>query len=759
MRFADTTMTGRSSHHPLEGLTILQIIPALHGGGAERSVIDGAEALASVGARALVASRGGRLVGELQAKGGTWIPFPADSKNPLVMASNIGRLKALIRSERVAIVHAHSRAPAWAAWSAARACGVPFITSYHGVYGARSSAKARYNAVMARGDYIIANSAFTANHVCETHPDAADRVRIIQCGTDLNIYAPSLVDANRVAALRTRWRVQPHERVVLLAARLTALKGHLVLIEAARQMALEGLTDTVFILAGDADGKDRYVGSIDTAIAKAGLEGIVRRVGFCEDMPAAYRAAAVVVVPSTEPETFGRVAAEAQAMGTPVIVSDLGAAPETVLSVPAVEASRRTGWRVPAGDASALAAALQEVLGLGASARDALGQRARHHIDIHFSYEQAARRTLALYAEALGLAARPSPQDAMMQNGVAQIASAALPGRTDVVRAHAVGLPAAHDRLPVGYAAEPALAAPALAGGHGLSGRNILQIIPALDAGGAEQSTLDVAQALAASGARSLVASEGGRLVETLQREGSLWIPFPAATKNPLAMARNILRLQTLCRKQRVDLIHVRSRAPAWTAINVARRLGLPFVTTYHGAYSARLPVKSTYNSIMARGDIVIANSQYTAREIFRQWPDARDRIRILYSGTNMAVFDPARIAPPQLDRLRQLWGIAPGQRVVLLPARLTRWKGQIEFIRAAALVRASGFTDAVFILAGDDQGRGDYTAEIDALIRDSGLDGVVRRVGHCDDIPAACLLADVVAVPSIEPEAFGRTA
>ncbi|MGL4496288.1 MAG: glycosyltransferase family 4 protein [Beijerinckiaceae bacterium] len=303
------------------------------------------------------------------------------------------------------------------------------------------------------------------------------------------------------------------------------------------------------------------------------------------------------------------------------------------------------------------------------------------------------------------------------------------------------------------------MAAPALAGGHGLSGRNILQIIPALDAGGAEQSTLDVAQALAASGARSLVASEGGRLVETLQREGSLWIPFPAATKNPLAMARNILRLQTLCRKQRVDLIHVRSRAPAWTAINVARRLGLPFVTTYHGAYSARLPVKSTYNSIMARGDIVIANSQYTAREIFRQWPDARDRIRILYSGTNMAVFDPARIAPPQLDRLRQLWGIAPGQRVVLLPARLTRWKGQIEFIRAAALVRASGFADAVFILAGDDQGRGDYTAEIDALIRDSGLDGVVRRVGHCDDIPAACLLADVVAVPSIEPEAFGRTA
>ena len=417
MRFADTRLLVQTSRHPLEGLTVLQIIPQLHGGGAERSVIDGAEALASVGARALVAARGGRLVGELQAKGGVWLPFPADSKNPLVMARNIGRLKSLIKTERVAIVHVHSRAPAWAAWSAARACGVPFITSYHGAYSAKSPGKAHYNSVMARGDYVIANSAFTANHVRLAYPEASERIRIIQCGTDLGIYAPASVDANRVAAVRTRWRVQPHERVVLLAARMTALKGHKVLVEAARLLHAEGLQDTVFILAGENDGKDRYVGEIDAAIAKAGLEGIVRRVGFCEDMPAAYRAAALVVVPSTEPETFGRVAAEAQAMGTPVVVSDLGAAPETVLAVPAVTVAQRTGWRVPAGDVAALADAMSEALALGASAKDAMGQRARHHIDAHFSYEQAARATLALYCEALGIEQKQAPalQDGTMK--------------------------------------------------------------------------------------------------------------------------------------------------------------------------------------------------------------------------------------------------------------------------------------------------------------------------------------------------------
>lgn len=746
MRFADTRLLVQTSRHPLEGMTVLQIIPQLQGGGAERSVIDGAEALASVGARALVASRGGRLVGELQAKGGVWVPFPADSKNPLVMARNISRLKSLIRTERVAIVHVHSRAPAWAAWSAARALGTPFITSYHGAYSAKSLGKVHYNSVMARGDFVIANSNFTADHARNSYPDAVDRIRIIQCGTDLSVFSPGAVDAGRVAAIRTRWKVQPHERVVLLAARLTALKGHKLLVEAARILHAEGLQDTVFILAGESDGKDRYVGEIDAAIAKAGLEATVRRVGYCEDMPAAYRAAALVVVPSIEPETFGRVAAEAQAMGAPVVVSDLGAAPETVLASPAVPVSERTGWRVPAGDATALADAIHEALGMGASGRDAMALRARHHIDSHFSYEQAARATLDLYCQALGLETRGAlPAQAGRGSEARGIDSLPPSGAHPVPQPGPASLPA--------YNARPETPP------HPLSGRTILQIIPNLEVGGAEQSTVDVAKTLAEVGARSLVLSEGGRMVRDIETGGSVWLPFPAATKNPVSIFRNVMRLKTLCAQHRVDLIHVRSRAPAWTAINVARALDLPFVTTYHGFYSGRMPVKVAYNSIMARGDIVIANSRFTANEIIRKWPETADRLRILYSGTDMTVFDPARVAPERVADLRAQWGVAPGQRVVLLPARLTRWKGHLELVDAAAYVRGSGFTDTVFIMAGDGQGRDDYIQEIDARIRERGLDGVVRRVGYCSDIAAACLAADAVAVASIEPEAFGRTA
>ena len=129
------------------------------------------------------------------------------------------------------------------------------------------------------------------------------------------------------------------------------------------------------------------------------------------------------------------------------------------------------------------------------------------------------------------------------------------------------------------------------------------------------------------------------------------------------------------------------------------------------------MPVKIAYNSVMAKGDIVIANSQFTADEIARKWPETAQRMRILYSGTDMDYFDPARVAPDRIDALRQAWGVVPGQRVVLLPARLTRWKGQIEFVDAAAYVRGSGLTDVVFLMAGISQGREDYVEEIDKRI------------------------------------------
>jgi glycosyltransferase involved in cell wall biosynthesis len=382
----------------LAGRTVLQIIPKLQAGGAERTTIDIAVALNEVGARALVASVGGRLVSELQAKGGLWVPFPANTKNPFAMAMNVGKLMRLIQTEKVDIVHARSRAPAWVAYVATRRTGVPFVTTFHGSYSGRSALKLQYNSVMARSDCVIANSRYTAGLIEEHYPFAHDKLHVIYRGTDFREFSAAQVEPLRVRRLREAWGLAADERIVLLAARLTGWKGHRVLIEAARQLMSENFQDVRFILAGDDQGRSSYLKELDGLIAAANLEGVVRRVDHCTDMPAAFLAASVVVVPSTEPEAFGRSAVEAQAMGTPVVVSDLGAVPETVLAPPDVRAEERTGWRVPPGDATALAEAIAHALRLGAAARDAMAIRARAHVESQFSVERMKRETLDAYA-------------------------------------------------------------------------------------------------------------------------------------------------------------------------------------------------------------------------------------------------------------------------------------------------------------------------------------------------------------------------
>ncbi len=387
--------------HPLAGRTILQIVPVLGADGTEQ-IIEIAEALASVGARPLVASAGGRLVPELQAKGGVWLPFPAQTKNPLAMALNKRKLAHLIWRERVTLVHARSRAPAWVAYGATRRPRVAFVTTYHAGYSGGGVFKLNYNAVMAKGDIIIANSAFTAQHVASLYPAVSGRVRVVARGIDFRVFAPQEVDPARVLALRNAWNVASDERIVLLPGRLVARKGHKALIEAARLLTSAGLRGVKFILAGDEQGRGAYVRELDAAIAKAGLERIVRRTGHCSDMPAALLAATVAVVPATEPETFSRVTAEAQAMGTPVVASDLGGLAEIVVAPPQVGIAERTGWRVPPGDARALAAAVYDVLMLGASAREAMSLRARTQVLGRYSVARMQAETLAAYAELIG---------------------------------------------------------------------------------------------------------------------------------------------------------------------------------------------------------------------------------------------------------------------------------------------------------------------------------------------------------------------
>jgi glycosyltransferase involved in cell wall biosynthesis len=378
--------------------TILQIIPRLDTGGAELSAIEITDAILRAGGRALVATEGGRMAGEITKAGGELVLMAAGTKNPARILWNARRLSHIIGAADVDLVHARSRAPAWSALIAARRTGKPFVTTYHGAYSEKGRLKNLYNSVMARGDAVIANSGYTAGLIRARYATPADRISVIHRGVDGAKFDPSAVGPEPIAALRTAWGIGPDARVILQAARLTSWKGQPVLIDAVGRLHKSGrLGDAVVILAGDDQGRAEYTHSLLARIAACGLEGRVRLVGHVADMPAALAAAYVSVIASTEPEAFGRSVTEAAAMGTPAVATDLGAPPETMLPVPKVAADLATGWIVPPGDAGALADALAAALGLTPDMRAAMGARARTRTLELFSLDAMKRQTLQVY--------------------------------------------------------------------------------------------------------------------------------------------------------------------------------------------------------------------------------------------------------------------------------------------------------------------------------------------------------------------------
>lgn len=394
---------------PFEGLarpTILQIVPTLDIGGAERTTVDIARAVTKAGGRALVVSSGGRLVAELMEAGAEHIDMAVQSKNPIVMALNVEHLTRLIMREKVDLVHARSRAPAWSALAAARRTSRPFVTTYHSKVHENPRLKVFYNSVMARGDAVIANSAYTAARIRKVHAPDAARVFTVPRGIDTGYFDPASVGSGRVEALRAQWQIGGEPAtLVMLPARLTRWKGQVLAVEAAAMLRDAGRNDFRLLLVGDAQGRDAYLHELETSIRERGLGGLVRLTGPCNDMPAAYALADIVLSPSIEPEPFGRTAVEAQAMRRPVIASDSGGQRETVLTPEnAGGLDRATGLAVRAGDASALAAAMKALLDLGPQARADMGARGRANALSHYSVEAMAEATLAIYARLI----RPS---------------------------------------------------------------------------------------------------------------------------------------------------------------------------------------------------------------------------------------------------------------------------------------------------------------------------------------------------------------
>lgn len=399
---ANTKRAGAANREPAHGPTVLQVLPALgEQGGVERGTVDIASAIVAAGGRAVVASAGGPRVHNLARVGAQHVILPADSKNPLTMYANVRRLADLIRREGVDLVHARSRAPAWSAWAAAERTGVPFVTTFHGTYGVSGRWKLRYNSVMARGERVIAISHFIADHVHSVYGVPRSRIRVIHRGIDLAQFDPTTVSHDRMITQAGRWRLADGLPLVLLPGRLTRWKGQRVFIEAvARLVARLGHRELQCVLLGSDQGRTSYRKELESLIIDRGLGGIVRLINHAEDMPAAYMLSDLVVSASTDPEAFGRVLVEAQALGRPVIGTDHGGARETVLP-------GETGWLTPPGDVEALAEAIGQGLHLTHEDRFRMSEAAIGHAATRFSKDEMCARTLAVYDEVLALGSDP----------------------------------------------------------------------------------------------------------------------------------------------------------------------------------------------------------------------------------------------------------------------------------------------------------------------------------------------------------------
>jgi glycosyltransferase involved in cell wall biosynthesis len=371
-------------------LRVLQVLPELNAGGVERTTVEITEALIEKGHKAHVLSAGGRMENEIAELGGTLHTAPIGSKNIMTLLPRVVLIKKLIKDHNINIVHARSRAPAWPAFLACKLSDTPFVTTYHGIYNAKSALKRFYNSVMAKGDIIIANSNFTRDHIVKTHKTKNRPITVIHRGVDMGVFDPAKVSQDSVTALRAQWAGAEDEfsnhKFIVLPGRLTRWKGQLDALDALVKLP----AFCHLICVGDAQGRHDYVKEVEQKVDDLNLTGRVIFAGHRTDMPPILKAADVVLSASNEPEAFGRIAAEAQAMGRPVVATALGGALETV-------EDKKTGFLVAPGDSAAMTKALQRAMVWPTYD----GGHARSRIARHFSKKSLQIHTLDVYRAAL----------------------------------------------------------------------------------------------------------------------------------------------------------------------------------------------------------------------------------------------------------------------------------------------------------------------------------------------------------------------
>jgi len=385
----------------LAGATILQIVPALYEEPVARTAVDVAHALLQSGARALIAAESGPLVNEVTASGAEWIPLVNATVNPFRLRRNARLIEQLIAFERVDIVHAHGTNAAWSARMAAAEIAVWLVTTLPDVPPQPSGWRTRHVGALAQGDRIIAPSNYAAQPIMQRYGIPPEQITIIPRSIDTAAFDPAAVRQERAAALRSAWQVEPGVQVVLVPGRVAPWNGQITLPAVARILLDHGVRGVVFAIVGENRRHAKYARAILRQAQEQGVGSMFRLTGHCPDMPAAFAAADVVVVPAIEPPILGRVVAQAQAMARPVVTSDVGVLPEHVVTPPDLPEDVRTGWVAAAGDPIDFARGIARALALDAAAYQAMAARARQFALYMFSPESVAAATRAVYTSLL----------------------------------------------------------------------------------------------------------------------------------------------------------------------------------------------------------------------------------------------------------------------------------------------------------------------------------------------------------------------
>ena len=286
----------------------------------------------------------------------------------------------------------------------------------------------------------------------------------------------------------------------------------------------------------------------------------------------------------------------------------------------------------------------------------------------------------------------------------------------------------------------------------------IVQIVPQMNRGGVERGTVEIAEAISARGWKAVVICNGGRMENQLRRAGAEVYTLPVDTKNPLKWPAVRRRLKAVLLSVGADIVHVRSRAPAWIALPLTRAMGIHSISTIHSKFVPQNSVKRIYNQKMLTADGIIAISDYVKSVITSHYSEAvsEKAIQVIHRGVDLDVFDPAKVSQHRIVRLSETLNLPDDGPVVMLPARATEWKGHAPLIEAVARLEAK---DVTLLLLGAGDGHSRFIERLRALAIKTGLDGRLRIASGTDDMPAALMLADVVAMPSTVPEPFGRVA